>query len=110
MPPLEYIGGGGKTNATGKGTVSNGCKQESQPKHKVGDKVVLRGLNKANMNGKTAVVLSEMNAAGQLMVKLDDGRQKLSLRPENVLAAQQEEDHDGDASDSSMPPLEYVGK
>eukprot|EP00971_Amphidinium_carterae_P205030 4069288-Amphidinium_carterae.1 len=132
MPPLEYVNAastpaargsassaagpspgvheqvGGATSSagvrTGGGrTCATAASGEKPAVPKPGEKVRLKGLSKSELNGKEATVLSEMHGTGRIAVKLQGSVQKLSIRLENMQV------DDGEASDDSMPPLEYVG-
>eukprot|EP00971_Amphidinium_carterae_P258808 5136619-Amphidinium_carterae.1 len=115
MPPLEYVGGGGggggkQSEASRSGreatkTQGEGLHTCSSAGPKLGDKVLLQGLSKAALNGKEGVVASEVNSSGRVAVKMAGSTDQILVRPVNIqlLATAAEE-----ASDDSMPPLEYV--
>ena len=125
MPPLEYVG-----TAPAASSRSSAGKQEDEDdmppleyvgastQHDVplreGDRVLLKGLSKKELNGQKGTLQSFAHAQqGRLAVKLDSG-QRVSIKPENL--GQLEPESNGSfvdascpADDSDMPPLEYVG-
>eukprot|EP00930_Biecheleria_cincta_P051434 TRINITY_DN3661_c0_g1_i3.p1 TRINITY_DN3661_c0_g1~~TRINITY_DN3661_c0_g1_i3.p1 ORF type:complete len:710 (-),score=202.07 TRINITY_DN3661_c0_g1_i3:449-2578(-) len=125
MPPLEYVGAPQHEIAHERGqqlvTVADGNDDDMPPleyvgteaksavSFKEGEKVVLKGLSKADLNGKTGTVQSFVNATkGRLPVKLDASGQRLAVKPDNLVKAVIEE-HGLESDEDDMPPLEYVG-
>ncbi|CAE6926250.1 unnamed protein product [Symbiodinium sp. CCMP2592] len=98
MPPLEYVGASAPLEVP----------------LREGDRVMLKGLSKKELNGQTGILQSfEQSKQGRLAVKLDSG-QCVSIKPENL--SKMESPSNGsfvdvrqEAADSDMPPLEYVG-
>jgi len=100
MPPLEYVG----TNST-------------LFSFKVGDKIVLRGLSKIDLNGRGGEIMPFDNAPKQrLPIRLLVSGQRLLVKPENLervcagAASDRVDDYKVlDDVDDDMPPLDYIG-
>jgi len=73
-----------------------------------GDRVVLRGLSKLELNGQPAVVLPATSSTetGRLPVRLLKSQQVLSIKRENLERGKEESSD----SEDSMPPLEVKGE
>ena len=72
---------------------------------KVGTRVVLYGLTRKEMNGKTGTITSVLTSNDRQAVRLDDGWKVVALRPFNFRPAPTEDLYE---SDGSMPSLESV--
>jgi len=98
MPPLEFVGS----------SPSDGYS------FKEGDEIILKGLSKAELNGKRGKIMPfSIGAKDRLPVKLEATQQRLSIKPENLELASgkkaQEAAPDDDDDDDDMPPLTHVG-
>uniref|UniRef100_A0A7S4VU49 Uncharacterized protein n=1 Tax=Alexandrium monilatum TaxID=311494 RepID=A0A7S4VU49_9DINO len=94
MPPLEYVG----------------TSPAATPSFTAGDKVVLKGLSRADLNGKHGTVMpSTGSSKDRLPIKLDDKKslQSVLIKPENLEHVSAAPAVDDD--DDEMPPLDYVG-
>ncbi|CAK8994587.1 unnamed protein product [Durusdinium trenchii] len=146
MPPLEYVG----TGVTGGNPVTASIEPDDDmpPLEYVGtdaslgislregDRVILKGLSKAALNGQTGTLQSFQKASkGRLPVKLDSSGSMLAVKPENIqklpretvttkatkmnpdfgVATAKATHADRNATysapdeDDELPPLEYVG-
>jgi len=61
------------------------------------DPVILKGLNRAEMNGKRGTVMSVDNALGKVQVRLEDMDKSFKVKFENLqMAIDEEEDEELD--------------
>jgi len=110
MPPLDYVGTGTPDNKPPEKKAAPEVSQAFQS----GDQVVLHGLSTAALNGQRGTVIPTAAAQnGRLGIKLESGK-VLSIKPDNLKkqdapAKVSAPSKDEEASDDSMPPLDYVG-
>jgi len=105
MPPLDFVGSGGSPPVQASKDVA--ASAPSSPDVKVGDVVILKGLNKAELCGKQGVVLQASASDGdRVPVKLNGSGKKVCVKRENI---EKVKATDAESDDSDMPPLEFAG-